>query len=100
MEIFIDFGLFELIAAVGLSALANKVYTHALWRIVVPVLSVVAPVAMILMASTEALRWLGALCLATTLINLCVVIAVLQRGEVPKITLAQHRPAKKALGAP
>ena len=55
---------------------------------------------MIVVASTEELRWLGALCLVTTLINLSVVIAVLQKGEVPKITLAQHRPAKKSIGAP
>ena len=85
MEPFVDFGLFEIVVAVGLSAIARRVYAHRLLRVVFPILSLAAPVALLFLAPDESLRWVAALALATTLVNLSLVIAVLQTGEIPRL---------------
>jgi hypothetical protein len=93
MEIFVDFGLFELVAALGLSALACRVYTHAALRNVVLILSIAAPIGVIFLASTEGVRWMGAICLATTLLNLGVVLGAIQQGEIPRLRFPRTPPA-------
>jgi hypothetical protein len=85
MEIFVDFGLFEIVAALGLSAVARHVYARSALRLLFPAVSIAAPAAVILLAPTEGVRWLGAACLATALVNLAVVLAVIQRGEIPRL---------------
>ena len=91
MEPFVDFGLFEIIVALGLSAIASRVYAHRLLRVVFPIVSLAAPVVLLFMAPTESFRWIAALVLATTLVNLSLVIAVLQKGEIPRLTFNTHR---------
>ena len=91
MEVFVDFGLFEVIAALGISALARRIYGHSLVRIVFLLVTLLAPVAVILLGHTEAMRWLGSVCLATALVNVSVVLGALQKGEVPTLTLRRQR---------
>ena len=86
MEPFVDFGLFEIVVALGLSAIASRVYAHRLLRVVFPIVSLAAPVVLLFLAPTESLRWIAALVLATTLVNLSLVVAVLQTGEIPRLT--------------
>lgn len=87
MEIFIDGGLFELFAVLGVAALAKAVYARRWLAIAFLAVSVATPAVLLFMVHGEAARWLAALCLATALVNTAVVLGALQRGDVPTVTL-------------
>ena len=102
MEIFIDFGLFEVLAALGLATLAKAVYTHKTLGPLFLILCIGLPTASIFVAQSEASRWLSVLCLATTLVNAVVVAGGMQRGDVPTLRLPRRpwnlfRPKKRQL---
>ena|SRR5215469_1870941 len=87
MEIFLDFGLFEFLAAVGLIAISRTIYSIKLVRIPFLMTSGAAPITLLVMVSGSAQRWIAAICLTTTLVNVAVVAAVLQTGNIPKLEL-------------
>jgi hypothetical protein len=88
MEVFVDFGVFELAAALGLAAAARLVYSRRLIGIGVLLVSVGAPIALIFVVPEGGSRWLAALVLGTALLNAPVVFGALQEGAVPG--LLQH----------
>jgi len=75
MEIFVDFGMFELFAALGLAALGKAIYKRAWLAFAFLAASVVAPLILIFVGSGELPRWLAAVALGTALVNATVIFS-------------------------
>jgi hypothetical protein len=82
MEVFVDFGLFELLAAAGLAIVARKVYTKRWLALAFLVLSLLAPVLLVFFANQNFLRWLAAGCVATTLVNVSLIFLLIRRWDM------------------
>lgn len=91
MEIFVDFGMFELIAAIGISAVARWVYSHRAFGAIFLLASVGLPASAIFLSGDEETRWIAAASLVTALVNVSVIAAVLQRGDVPALTFSRRQ---------
>jgi hypothetical protein len=92
MEIFIDCGLFEVVAVVGLGAIARAIYSRRVVGIAFLVLSAAAPLVMLEMVSGPKLRWAGAVSAGMALVNVGVVAAAMQEGRIPRLRLQRRRP--------
>ena len=82
MEVFVDFGMFELAAALGLAALGRAVYRRAWLAFVILAISIVAPLALIFLGEGEVPRWIAAIALTTALINAGVIVPALKAGRL------------------
>jgi hypothetical protein len=99
MEVFIDFGFFELLVAVGLAALARTIYSRKLLKVPFLAISAIAPGALLVLGSGLTQHAVAIICLATSLVNVAVVAAVLQNGEVPKLKLLHAGNKRKHIPA-
>jgi len=92
MEIFVDFGLFELLAGLGFAFLSRTIYSKRLLGISFLVVSTAAPIAMLVVSSSSTQRWIAAVCIATTLVNAAVVAGALQSGSVSVVKFSARLP--------
>jgi len=82
MEIFVDFGMFELFAALGLAALGKAIYRRAWLAFGFVAASVVAPLILIFIGAGELPRWLAAIALGTALVNASVILSAQRAGRL------------------
>jgi hypothetical protein len=79
MEVFVDFGLFELLAITGLAAVGRAAYKWPITRWLLILVSIAIPIAILFLAPTELVRWLAAMAVASSLINTSVIADTLRR---------------------
>jgi 4-hydroxybenzoate polyprenyltransferase len=82
MEIGVDFGLFELLAAAGLSSLARFIFRRRWLSVAFLVWSAAAPLALFLLVEGEGLRWLVAACLAAAAIHITAIVHLMRRHDL------------------
>ena len=82
MEPFIDFGLFELLAASGLAWVGRHVYARRRFAICFLLASVAVPVLLVFVSADESARWLAALGVAMALVNAAVLLPLTWNGRL------------------
>jgi len=97
MEVFVDFGLFELLAAAGLAIVARRSYVRR-WSstLICLILSLVAPVLLIFVAHESLLRWIAVICVLTTLINCSLIFYLIRHWDLSML-LGNSAPSAKNL---
>jgi hypothetical protein len=95
MEVFVDFGLFELLAAAGLAFVTRKIYLRRWPGLTCLLLSLTAPAAMVFMAHEGIARWIAVACLATALVNGSLIFMLMRRWGIA--TLLVDEPASPAV---
>jgi hypothetical protein len=96
MEVFVDFGLFELFALSGLAAVGRAVFHRRATRMGWLAISVAAPLVLVFWSPTEAGRWIATLALATTLVNVAVLLRVNANEITTRATTVRHPVASEA----
>lgn len=81
IEVFLDFGLFEFAAAVGLAALARQIFGRRWLTWIYLVSSLIAPLILIIIVQKGVARWIAVFCLATSLLNATLVFSLLRRNN-------------------
>ena len=95
MEIFIDFGLFELLVATGIALVARKIYAKRWLGFGFLILSLLSPVLLVFFATEGLARWIAVVSLATALVNASLIFALVQRRDLA--ALLDKRPAPVGL---
>jgi Kef-type K+ transport system membrane component KefB len=93
VEIFVDFGLFELLAAAGLAFIARRVYTRRWLAFGFLLLSLITPVVLVIL-NEGLIRWIAVACLATALVNVSLILSLIQRWNMT--TLLDKQPASES----
>ena len=79
MEVFADFGVFELLAVAGLAIAAKTIYARR-WRgLAFLVLSLIAPIALVFTTHERLVRWIALGCVATSLVNASLIFSHIRR---------------------
>ena len=98
MEIFVDFGLFEIFGVLGLAMVSRALYARRSMGLLVLILSVLAPLILIFVVPEGPVRWLAVLTLGLGLMNAVVVLgALLSVGGVPAL-LERFRQSNRERG--
>jgi hypothetical protein len=85
MEIFVDFGFFELLIGVGLAAVAKVAYARKWVRILLLAVSFLAPILLLFLVHGRWVRWLAALCVATSLVNVALIATLTRRYDLRQL---------------
>jgi Kef-type K+ transport system membrane component KefB len=93
MEIFVDFGLFELLAVAGLALIARRVYTKRWLAFGFLLLSLITPIVLVIF-NEGWIRWIAVVCLATALINVSLILSLIQNRDMT--TLLDKKPASES----
>lgn len=91
MEIFVDFGMFELLVALGLAAASRAVFRRRWTGALFLVWTVVAPAALLFVAPDELVRWIAVACLVPALVNVATIVMLMRRHDLGR--LLSERPA-------
>lgn len=91
MEIFVDFGLFELLAAAGLAVLSRTIYSRKLIGPIFLAASVIAPVVALVSSDRTLARTFALISVVFGAVNASVVAAVLQTGDLPQLRLSRPK---------
>ena len=89
MEVFVDFGLFELLAAAGLAFISRKIYTSRWLGLGCLSLSLAAPLALVFITPEGWGRWLAVVCLVTALVNASLIFSLIRRGRLAAVLIEQ-----------
>jgi hypothetical protein len=99
VEIFVDFGLFEMIVALGLAAASRTIFSRRWMAVCFLVFACAAPVALIVVAGNELVRWMAVACLVPALVNVATIATIMRRHDLAAL-LAQRPRARPASPAP
>ena len=78
MEIFIDFGLFEVLVVVGLASLSHRIYSSKSLAVPFLIASTIMPIMILILATRSIERCIAVICSATALVNAALIAAVLR----------------------
>jgi len=79
MEVFADFGVFELLAVAGLVIAGKRIYASRWWGLVFLLLSVIAPITLVFITHERLVRWIAFGCVATSLVNTSLIFSHIRR---------------------
>jgi hypothetical protein len=82
MEVFVDFGLFEILVISGLAALGRALYGRPVTKWLIGFLSIAAPGVLIVLLSDQGVRWIAALALGTSVINISFIAGIARAPTV------------------
>jgi len=82
MEPFLDFGLFELLAASLLAWCARKVYSRRDLALVFLTVTVVSPAILLIVGASVPLRGVAIVCLVTALVNAAALFHLVRAGRL------------------
>ncbi len=91
MEVFVDFGLFEIIGLLGLAVAARSIYARKSLGILVLILSIMAPLVLIFIVPEGAAKWLAVITLGLGLVNALVVLGALLSVRGVPVLLERFR---------
>ncbi|HEX6974150.1 MAG TPA: hypothetical protein VF147_07105 [Vicinamibacterales bacterium] len=95
MEIFVDFGLFELIAASGIGLLAQAINRRPAIRGAALIVGIAAPAALLWLVRGDSLRWIAAVALGTSLVNSSIITST-AKPNAPDGAGPSTRPAVRS----
>lgn len=78
MEVFVDFGLFEILIAMGLAAVARLLYSRIYLAFGVLLASVLLPIVLVFLVPDGPTKYVAVASLGTSLVNAIVIFGVLK----------------------